>query len=219
MTDAGEISLSAPRSAARPGRTQRERVAESSKRLLLAAAELTAEKGFERATAAEIGERAGYSRAMVRDRYGSKEALIEALFQTELEPRVNATHRPGLTGLERIVAQVDSIEQLVREEETLARAFFVLTFETAGPIQSMRPWYRGYFSRYEAAMRETLVLGARDGSVRPGLDSAQEAKLFVSHALGLAFRWTLDWDGFDFLGEAAAWRAWIVGRYARADLG
>ena len=209
-----EISLTTPRSTARQGRTQGERVAESSKRLLLAAAELTAEKGFERTTAAEIGERAGYSRAMVRDRYGSKEALIEALFETELEPRVNATYREGLSGLERILAQVDSLAELVREGETLARAFFVLTFETAGPIQSMRPWYRGYFARYEAAMRDTLVLGERDGSIVAGLDHAAEAKMFVSHAIGLAFRWTLDWDGFDYLGELAAWRQWIAGRYA-----
>jgi AcrR family transcriptional regulator len=204
-------------STVRKRRTQTERVAESSKRLLLAAAELTAEQGFERTTAAEIGERAGYSRAMVRDRYGSKEALIEALFETELEPRLNADRQPAeLNGLERILHQIDGLENLAREDETLARSFFVLTFETAGPIQSMRPWYRGYFARYEARMKESLELGERDGSIRPGLDHDLETRVFVSHALGLAFRWTLDWNGFDYLGELAAWRAWTLSRYAPA---
>src|ERR1700758_3499185 len=80
MAISGRISLDHPPSVPAKRRTQTERVAESSERLLLAAAELTAEKGFERTTSAEIGERAGYSRAMVRGRYGSKEALIEALF-------------------------------------------------------------------------------------------------------------------------------------------
>jgi AcrR family transcriptional regulator len=207
------ISLSTPRSTSAQRRTQTERVAESSKRLLLAAAELTAEKGFERTTAAEIGERAGYSRAMVRDRYGSKEALIEAMFRDELEPRVHAGDGEGLTGLERILSQIDHLEQLIREDQTMARSFFVLTFEAAGPIPSLRPWYRGYFDRYQTQMRESLRLGEADGSIRPGLDAAMESQQFVSHALGLAFRWTLDWDGFDYLGELRAWRAWLNERY------
>ncbi|KAA0080284.1 TetR/AcrR family transcriptional regulator [Mycolicibacterium sp. P9-64] len=55
-------------------RSQRERVEESSRRLAEAAIELIAEKGFSNTTAQEIGIRAGYSRAMVRERFGSKEA-------------------------------------------------------------------------------------------------------------------------------------------------
>ncbi|WP_347338882.1 helix-turn-helix domain-containing protein [Mycolicibacterium sp. P9-64] len=47
---------------------------ESSRRLAEAAIELIAEKGFSNTTAQEIGIRAGYSRAMVRERFGSKEA-------------------------------------------------------------------------------------------------------------------------------------------------
>ena len=68
--------------------TQVERVEESARRLLVATAELVAEQGFERTTAAEIGLRAGYSRSMVRDRYGSREALFETLVQNELAPRL-----------------------------------------------------------------------------------------------------------------------------------
>ena len=43
-----------------------------------AAIELIGEKGFDTTTAAEIGERAGYSRSMVHARYGSKESLLES---------------------------------------------------------------------------------------------------------------------------------------------
>src|SRR5213076_237185 len=82
QTDISQQSEPAPR------RTQQERVAESAKRLADAAFELIAEKGFERTTAAEIGERAGYSRSMVRDRYGSKEALLESLLASEFEARL-----------------------------------------------------------------------------------------------------------------------------------
>src|SRR5262249_57141898 len=53
--------------------TQAERVAESAQRLMQAAIELIAEKGFQRTSASEIAERAGYSRTMVAARHGSKE--------------------------------------------------------------------------------------------------------------------------------------------------
>ena len=83
-------------------RTQQERSAESAQRLLDAAIELIAEKGFDRTTAAEIGERAGYSRSMVRARYGSKDALLESIFGDELDrrllPELDETRRLGCIG-------------------------------------------------------------------------------------------------------------------------
>jgi AcrR family transcriptional regulator len=83
----------------RPPRVSHEqRNADAHRRLMAAAIELIAEKGFERTTAAEIGERAGYSRNMVRDRYGSKDALLEALceqgFGDRLLPAISRPHRP-----------------------------------------------------------------------------------------------------------------------------
>ena len=63
------------------GLTQPERVELSNRRLLHAAAELIVEKGWEATTAAEIGRRAGYSRAMVHARYGSKDAILEAFLR------------------------------------------------------------------------------------------------------------------------------------------
>lgn len=205
--------LDQPRSDARVRRTQRQRVEELAQRLLWAAAELIAEQGYERVTAAEIGERAGYSRAMVRDRYGSKEALIEALFHMEFEPRLAVIWDRSQTGLERILAQINGLEQLGAEPE-LARSFFVLTFETVAPVTALRPWFRDYFDRFEAQMVEHLLAGEHDGSIRRGLDREMEARQFVSHGLGIAFRRTLDWEGFDFFGELDRWRSWLRRRYA-----
>jgi hypothetical protein len=63
-------------------------------------------------------------------------------------------------------------------------------------------------------MKESIRAGQEDGSIRPGLDPHAEAMLFISHALGLAFRWTLEWEGFDFFGELRRWRDWLENRYA-----
>jgi AcrR family transcriptional regulator len=200
--------------AQRPRRTQRERVEESTRRLAVAAVELFGEQGFERTTAAQIGERAGYSRAMVRRRYGSKEELLAQVVEQEFATRITPPPGDERPGRERILAQVDRLIDFLEEDEAVAKAFFVLTFETAGPIPSLRPWYRDWFASYEAQMRETLHDGQRDGSIRADLDDDVEAKAFVSYGLGLAFRKTLDWDGYDYPGEARAWQASLARRYA-----
>jgi AcrR family transcriptional regulator len=65
------------------GSTQQERSSTSAVLLVAAAIELIAEQGFDKTTAAQIGERAGYSREMVRHRYGSKEQLLEWMLEHE----------------------------------------------------------------------------------------------------------------------------------------
>lgn len=197
----------------RPARTQRERVAESTLRLLPAAVELFAEQGYERTTAAQIGERAGYSRAMVRRRYGSKEGLLQALFDDELRPRVTPPVDPNRTGLEQILLQVDQFIGFVETDETVARAFFVLAFETGAQRLALRSAFREWFADYEANMKHTLRVGQRDKTIRQDLDVDHEAQQFVSQCLGLAFRWTLDWEGYDFLADARAWRSALAARY------
>ncbi|TAM69790.1 TetR/AcrR family transcriptional regulator [Mycobacterium sp.] len=197
----------------RPARTQRERVAESTRRLLPAAVELFAEQGYDRTTAAQIGERAGYSRAMVRRRYGSKEGLLQVLFDIELRQRVTPPVDPDRTGLGQILLQVDQFIAFVESDEMVARAFFVLAFETGAQRLALRAAFREWFADYEANMKQSLRVGKRDKTIRQDLDIDHEAQQFVSQCLGLAFRWTLDWEGYDFLADARAWRAALAERY------
>jgi DNA-binding IclR family transcriptional regulator len=75
------------------GLTQPQRVEISNRRLIEAAAALIAEKGWEATTAAEIGQRVGYSRAMVHARYGTKDAILDAFF---LDDQINAVVNPVL---------------------------------------------------------------------------------------------------------------------------
>jgi AcrR family transcriptional regulator len=199
-------------------RTQKERVEESARRLVDAALELIAEKGFERTTAAEIGERAGYSRSMVRDRYGSKEALLESLFATQFEARLLPAARTTrkTTGLGRVLGQLDDLERAIRTEPDIMRALIVLSFEAPGPLGSVRAWYAQMIAHYEAEMVESLAAGEADGSIRGGLDRRAEAEGFVSYGIGLCFRWTLDPDGYDFPARIRAWRRRLERRYRPA---
>src|SRR2546421_5577858 len=141
FTTIASICVAANSSTQRHRLTQRERVAESAARLLEAAIELIAEQAFDRTTAAEIAERAGYSREMVRVRYGSKEALLESIFGSELDRRLLPAEDEDLTGLAWMLSRVDHVLGVLEDEPQLMRAFCVMSFEAAGPVPALRPWY------------------------------------------------------------------------------
>src|SRR5437764_2201484 len=78
----------------------------STTRLLDAAAELIAEVGYDRATLAQIGERAGYSHGLVTRRFGSKENLLWTLVERMTVQWSEQRLRPSLAGLVGIDAVV-----------------------------------------------------------------------------------------------------------------
>jgi AcrR family transcriptional regulator len=203
----------------RPRKTYAERNADSHRRLMDAAIELIAEKGFERTTAQEIGQRAGYSRNMVRDRYGSKEALLEALCEQEFADRLlpeAGRERTG-TGLELVLSHIDDLLVAVRSAPEQFRAIVILAFEATGPIPATRDWWASMIERYEAVLVDHLRAGQSDGSVRPGLDVAREAEAYVSYGAGLCFRWCLQQPGYDFAAELAFWRDRLREHFSNND--
>jgi AcrR family transcriptional regulator len=190
-------------------RTNEERVHESTVGLLDAAIRLFAEQGYERTTAAEIGLRAGFSRNMVRDRYGTKEALLESLFDTQFGQRLlPAMRRERIgTGLQRVLGQLDDLLGAVQQEPEIIRAMIVLTFETPAALSSFAPWFDDLINGYQSELAGHFAAGQRDGSVRDDLDPDREAEVFVSYAIGLCFRSVLVREGYDFAAQISAWRS------------
>ena len=195
-------------------RTQQERSAESARRLLDAAVELIAEKGFDRTTAAEIGERAGYSRSMVRARYGSKDALLRSIFAVELERRLLPPDDGEVTGLPWVLARIDHVTRVLEEEPELMRAFGVMSLEAAVAISNLRAWYSEWLEEYERQLVQQLRFGMRTGSIRPDVDPGQEAAQFILTGLGLIFRWRLDPERYDLATELARWRSRLEAQYS-----
>ena len=195
-------------------RTQQERSAESARRLLDAAVELIAQKGFDRTTAAEIGERAGYSRSMVRARYGSKDALLRSIFAVELERRLLPPDDGEVTGLPWVLARIDHVTRVLEEEPELMRAFGVMSLEAAVAISNLRAWYSEWLEEYERQLVQQLRFGIRTGSIRPDVDPEQEAAQFILTGLGLIFRWRLDPERYDLATELARWRSRLEAQYS-----
>ncbi len=190
-----------------PRRKQKERSTESAKRLLGAMLALIAEKGFDKTTVAEIGERAGYSRTMVRHRYGSKEQLIETLLETEYKAKMLPPINETQPGIEQVLIQIDRIRELAKQNPELLRAFFILAFEATGSIPVLTQWMLKWRETYLLQTAATLRKGQIDGSVRRDIDPDDEAKSFNFYGTGLGYFWTLDPSCMDFDKELEKWSA------------
>jgi AcrR family transcriptional regulator len=172
------------------GLTQPERVETSSRRLLQAAAALIVEKGWEATTAAEIGRRAGYSRAMVHARYGSKEAILEA-FLREYVKRLNPEPDPADTGMRQVLAHFDRIAEIYAADHDLLRAMFVATFEAVKTTSPLRDRVRSQLESGATKVESGLRTGILDGSIRADVDVAAATRDITASVFGIAFQWVV----------------------------
>ena len=189
-----------------PRRTQQERVEESTQRLLRAAAVLIAEGGYDAASAAEIGRRAGYSRSMVRARFGSKEQLIDAVIRAAYEGPLTVPPPESATGMERVLARIDAMGRLVDENPELLRMLFAVEFQAAGKGSGMAVRAAGWIGQLRGDILEALWQGQRDGSVSGDLDAEATAHAIVVEGVGSAFLWTVE-PAEDFRRRIDQWRA------------
>ncbi len=194
------------------GLTQPERVELSNRRLLQAAAKLIVEKGWEATTAAEIGRRAGYSRAMVHARFGSKDAILEA-FLHEYVRHLNPDPDPKTSGMQQVLAHFDRIEEIYIEDHELLLAMFVATFEAVKTTSPLRHRVRDQLKSGAAKVEKGLRKGIRDGSVRSGIDIGRAVTDISTAVFGIAFWWTALPDQSDLGRELTKIRARIVDDY------
>ena len=173
-------------------RTQRERVDESTRRLLQAAAELIAERGYHQTTAVDIATRAGYSREMVRVRFGSKAALIDELLADEHRDWMLVPDDPEADGLARLRAGVDRLSKLAELMPVHLRAVFALNLEAATGIRELQPALTAWLEQIEERVRVTIELGIADGSIRSDVDAVERARQFVAVASGVAYLFVLN---------------------------
>ena len=180
------------------GLTQPQRVEASARRLVQATAQLITEKGWEATTAAEIGRRAGYSRAMVHARYGSKDAILDVLFRNTYEAGADTAGGSGMNGLRRAVAHFDRSIDLYTEDREFLRAMFTLTFEAVKSASPVRGRLQEWLSGSAETVATSLRAGVTDGSVRADVD-VESATIDISTAgIGIAHHWMVFGNDYPF---------------------
>jgi AcrR family transcriptional regulator len=195
---------------------------ESARRLLDAAEDLVAERGYGHATLAAIGARAGYSRGLVSARFGSKENLMWAVVQRATESwfrRLVDPPREG-SGLEQLVALIRLIGEHNARDPHALRVLERLIFEVSGSNHELQARLVASQRLMERQIGELVHRGVQDGSVRPDADAEIEAALIVATLRGIGYQWFLYPDEVDILrlhgGFAAQLQERLGGPEARS---
>ena len=189
-----------------PRRTQRERTEESARRLAAAAIELIVEKGYANTTAREIGLRAGYSRAMVAERFGTKDALLDTILERNYERRIDVDPAPSATGFDRLLAPIDALYTFAKEDPQLLRAMFILNFEAVHDPGVLRGRIQRWLAGFVARLAEAVRVGQADGSVTCDVDAEDASQEILATGIGYAYLWIVTPDEFDVESTLAHWR-------------
>jgi AcrR family transcriptional regulator len=183
-----------PNTATVPRRRQSERRLQSEEGLLRAAAELVAERGVNAATFENIGQRAGYSRGLAAQKFGSKQGLIEALI-THLHARsdIGFAERgiESLPGLDAILAYVDVYLRNL-ENDCEVRAYFVLMAGAVADLSIIRTAFAASHQLVEHRLEAMVLRGQAEGAVRREIDADAAALMIGSLLLGLSMQWLVD---------------------------
>jgi AcrR family transcriptional regulator len=154
-------------------------------RILAAAIELIAERGFAATSIDALCQRAGVVRTAIYWHFGAKEGLvvpvIERVAATWIEEIESAVYREGdpFARLERFVA---GLRTLVLERPHLVRLLLAVALERADHDPATREALRAIFDRARAA----IVSGLEDSLGSAWSESgmiARTALAFVSHAV------------------------------------
>jgi AcrR family transcriptional regulator len=171
-------------------RTHLERQRDAEDRLTQSLAELIAAQGYERTTAAQIGERAGYSRAAVRDRYGSKEGLLLALH--ERYERALVGDDPAT-----VTEFFARLADYARLHPEWLRAIFIVSFEAVGASDAFAPVVRRWIVTLQDTALRLLQIEQAAGRIRSDVNLNTYVPGAIDAMIGGAFRWCLTGDLHD----------------------
>lgn len=180
-------------------RTQAERTALSDARMFNAAIELINERGTQKTTLKDIGERAGYSRGLAHSRFGSKEGFMDQLF-TRFDGRWKGHldgYVRGKTGLEAVKAAARSLRDFLAEESGYMRAMYVLWYESLGHESAMREKLAAHHRVYREDATRWIQDGIDSGEVDPRIDAEQFALQYCAFVFGVVYQWLVNADAVD----------------------
>lgn len=172
-------------------RTQAERTAESDMRMLAAAITLLVEKGTERTTLKEVGERAGYSRGLASYRFGSKAGLFSFIIRAVGEDWLDELQHAvkSKVGVEAIHAATDAHYHFVSESADRIRAFYLLWFDSIGPDPDLRDVITKVHERRSTDVANWIRAGIQAGNIKSDVPVEVVAEQFCASIIGIVYQW------------------------------
>jgi AcrR family transcriptional regulator len=173
------------------------------RRLVMAAAEVFAEKGYDGAGVAEIARRAGFTTGAIYSRFTGKAQLLAEAISTctsDEFDRLFADHAFDGRATD-ILATVGT--HLVTRQPEPGRALLLEAFAAARRDPEVADLLRQHLAERAARLAELVDASKAEGLVDPDLDT--RAMVHFAHAVGLGF---LLFEAVDAANpDAAAWEA------------
>jgi AcrR family transcriptional regulator len=209
-TDPSGPAPAGPRSDPRSAGLTPAELPPTARRLLAAAQDILAERGYAELTITAIAQVSGVNRALVSYYFGGKAGLLAALVETLfLNPDVGYVEeiRSGRTGADRADALLEWQQRVSADERTNRMLYELL------PHALREPEVRARFADEYRTYREVdgaCLSGAPRELTEPELDALAAVSIAVVESLGN--QRALDPAGFD---HERAWRMWrdVVGAY------
>ena len=186
--------MPAPESEFRLRKTQSQRRQESERCLLQAAAALIAEGGVHAATFEAVGARAGYSRGLATQKFGSKQGMVEALvgyLRQRSDELIAESALDALPGPDAVVFYVDAYIIELRHNPEL-RAYFVMLSGAVADHRGEGSVFADTHRWFERRMEAMIRRGQQAGSIRADLDANAAALMIGSLLLGVSTQTQVD---------------------------
>lgn len=179
--------------------TQAERTALSDARMYEAAIHLIGENGTHNTTLKDVGERAGYSRGLASNRFGSKEALFSNIvhdFNANWASELSL-HVGGRTGLSAFIAAIEAVEHFLTDRPDYMKAMYILWYESISSHNDLRSHLGEYHETYRRDVRLWISQGIEEGFIRRDIDPQQYAVQFCSFIFGTIYQWLVAPESID----------------------
>ncbi|MCX2982840.1 TetR family transcriptional regulator [Halieaceae bacterium IMCC14734] len=167
--------------------------------MFTAAIELINERGTQKTTLKDIGERAGYSRGMANYRFGSKEGLMMELF-AQFDQRWKAhlsEYLEGHSGISAVIQAANALREFLKLESDYMRAMYLLWYESLGHQSDMRSTLAEHHDVYRSDARRWIEQGIAAGEIRPDINAEQFAVQYCSFIFGVVYQWLVNADALD----------------------
>lgn len=180
-------------------RSQTERREEAERRIMEAALELIAEKGTLAVTMSDIGIRAGYSRGLPYQRFGSKEKILESLLQAMID-RFNARRSEILKPEAGLHSITSILETYFIEEKGWknTKALIVMAAEASLHEGRLRKLIAHYNRKHIEYIKKHLAIAQASGQVASRIDGESLAVIILGSLRGITLLNLTDPD-FDLL--------------------
>jgi len=175
-------------------RTHKAMRAESDGRIIAAAIEAFADRGYHRTTLGQIGKAAGYSGPLISRRYGSKAGLARVVFAHILQRLTPLGTDPtdreawvdeSVSARRQLDGFIRSYLRDAAEEPTRLRALYVLIGEALGGMDEIDDEVAHVNRVFREHIASYVALGQQQHEFRADLDPARTAVVIVGALRGV----------------------------------